>query len=91
MRMIEGENIVHYCTIVKEVVTSIHGVNGEIKDENLIRKVLSTALPIYGIREIRCTPSTNLTLNCVISRLTTFEMSKFDNYTPTTIESAFKS
>ena len=49
MRMMEGENIVQYCTRFKEVVKVIRGANGEIKDETMISKVLRTLLPIYAI------------------------------------------
>ena len=57
---------------------------------------MRTLLPIYAIRffaiqELRCTPGNTLTLEGVVGRLTTFEMSNFDNYTPTTIEFSFKS
>ena len=31
LRMVEGENIVQYCTRVKEVLNTIRGANGEIK------------------------------------------------------------
>lgn len=67
MRMMEGENIVEYCTRVKEVVNVIHGENGEINDETIIRKVLRTLLPIYVIRvstiqELRCTLGNTLNL-----------------------------
>jgi hypothetical protein len=96
MRMMEGENIVQYYTRVKEIVNAIRSANGEIKDEIVISKVLRTLLPIYAIRvstiqELRCTLGKNLTLEGIIGRLTTFEMSNFDNYTPAIIESAFKS
>ena len=40
---------------------------------------------------MRCTLGNDLTLEGVISRLTSFEMSNFDNFTPTTGESLFKS
>ena len=43
------------------------------------------------IQELRCTPSNNLTLEGVVGRLITFEMSNFDNYMLATIESTFKS
>ena len=94
--MMEGESIVQYCTRVKEVVNSIHGTNGEIKDKIVTSKVLRTVLPIYAIRvstikEVRCTPGNTLTLEGVIGRLIAFEMSSFDNYTPGTIKSSFTS
>ena len=40
---------------------------------------------------MRCTPSNDLTLERVIGRLISFEMLNFDNYTPATIKSSFKS
>ena len=89
MRMMEGENIVQYCTRFKEVFNAIRGANGEIKDETMISKVLRTLLPIYSIRV--STISNNLTLEGVIGRLTSFEMSNFDSYTPATIIFAFMS
>lgn len=96
MRMSKGENIVQYCARIKEVVNAIRGANKKIEDETIIRKVLRTLLLIYAIRvyviqELRCTLGNTLTLEGVIGRLTTFEMSNFDNYTPTTIEYSFKS
>ena len=62
----------------------------------MISKELRNLLPIYAIRvstikELRCMPSKNLTLEGVVGRLTPFEMSHFDNYRPTTIDSASKS
>ena len=94
MRMMEGENIVQYYTRVKEVFNAIWSANGEINNDIMISKVLRTLLPINSIRfsiiqELRCTLGNNLTLEGVVGRLTTFEMSNFDNYTPTTIESSF--
>ena len=96
MRMLEGENIVQYYTRVKKVFNSIQGENRTIEDEIVISKVLRTLLPIntirvYAIQELRCTPGITLTLEGVISSLTTYEMSNFDNYIPTTIEFTFKS
>ena len=62
----------------------------------MIKKVLRTPLPIYVIRvsaiqELKCTPSNKLTLEGVVGRLTAFELSNFDNFTPTYVESSFKS
>ena len=48
-RMVEGDNIVQYCTRVK-VVNVIQGENGTIEDETMTRKVLRILLPIYVIR-----------------------------------------
>lgn len=92
MRITEGENMVQYCTTIKEVVNVIRGAKGKIEDEIIISKVLITLLHIYVIRvfaiqELRCTPSNVITLEGVIGRIITFEMSNFDNYTPNTIES----
>ena len=94
--MMEGENIVQYFKGVKEDVNAIRGENGTIEDEIMIRKVLRNLLPIYSIRvstieEPRCTPCKKFTLEGVVSRLISFEMPKFDNYTPTTIGSSSKS
>lgn len=74
MRMVEGENIVQYCTRVKEVVNVIQG-----------------AIRVSTIQELRCTLGKYLTIEGVSGRLTYFQMSNFDNYTPATIESTFKS
>ena len=47
---------------------------------------------IHGANgELRCTLGKTLTLEGVIGILTLFEMSSFDNYTPSTIESSFRS
>ena len=52
-------------------------------------------LPVYAIRvsaiqELRCIPRNDLSLEGLGGRLTTFELSNFDNYKPQNIESAFK-
>lgn len=62
----------------------------------MISKILRTLLLVYDIRvstiqELRCNLGKNLTLEGVIGRIFAFEMSNFDNYTPTTVESSFKS
>ena len=46
MRIIEGENIVQYCTRIKEFFNAIRGENKTIEDEIVISKVLRTLLPI---------------------------------------------
>ena len=56
----------------------------------MLSKVLRTLLPIYAIRvfaiqELRCIPRNDLTLEGLVGRLTTFELSKFDNYKPENI------
>ena len=77
------------------MVNAIKGSNGNIGDEIAIRKVLRTLLPIYAIRvsiiqELKCIPTNNLTLEGLIGRPTTFELSNFDNYKPEHLESSFK-
>ena len=61
----------------------------------MLRKVLRTLLPIstirvFAIQELRCILGNNLTLEGLVGRLTTFELSNFDNYKPESLESAFK-
>lgn len=84
MKMMGGENIVQYCTRLKEVVNAIWGSNGTIEDEIVISKVFRTLLHIYAIRvstiqQLRCTLGKNLTLEGVVGRHFAFEMSSFDN------------
>ena len=43
------------------------------------------------IQELRCTPSDDLTLEVVIGRLNTFEMSNFNNFTLAYVDFSFKS
>ena len=93
--MTKAETIAQYYGWVKEVVNAIRGSNGKIDDVNMIRKALRTILFIYAIRvsaiqKLRCTLGNNLTLEGLIGSITTFELSKFDNFTPT-IELNFKS
>ena len=92
MRMQEGENVAQYCSKIKYVVNSIRGSTSKIDDEHVLRKFLRTLLPIYAIRvstiqEIRCVPGNDLTLEGLVGRLTTFEISNFDNYELENIES----
>lgn len=87
MRMEKGENIVQYVARIKEVVNTIRGSTGHIEDNTVLRKVLRTLQPIYAIRvfeiqELRCILGNNLTLEGLVARLTTFELSNFDNYKP---------
>ena len=96
MRMMEGENIIQYYIRVKEFFNGILGVNGKIKDETMISKVLRTLLPINSLRvfafqELRYILDGNLPLENVVGRLTTFEMPNFFNYIFATIECSFKS
>ena len=68
------------------------GVDGKISDEIVIKKVFRTLLPIYAIRvstiqELRCTHGNDLTLDSLVSRIISFELSFFDNFIAPTIES----
>ena len=95
MRMQEGENIAKYFSRIKDVVNYIRGSTGKIADETVLRKVLRTLLPIYAIRvpaiqELRCIPGPNLTLEGLVGRLTTFDLSNFDNFKYENVESSFK-
>ena len=61
----------------------------------MMRKVLRTLLPIYYIRvlaiqALRCIPGIKLSLEGIVSRLTAFELSNFDNYRPENLEFSFK-
>ena len=95
MRIEEGENIAQYVARIKEVVSAIKGAIGHIDDKFFLSKVLRTLLPIYAIRvstiqELRCIPGKNLTLDGVVGRITTFELSNFENYKLESLESTFK-
>ena len=84
MRMEEGENIAQYISSIKEVGNAIKGATSHIDDNIVLRKVLRTLLPIYAIRvfaiqELRCIPRNDLTLEGLVGRLTTFELSNFGN------------
>ena len=61
----------------------------------MLIKVLTTSLLVYAIRmstiqELKCILGNDLTLEGLVGRLTTFELSNFDNYKLENIESAFK-
>ena len=80
---------------MKEVVSAIRSLEGQLFEEIVCSKYLRTLLPIYAIRvsaiqELRCVPRNTLTFERIIGRLTTFELSNFDNYKPDNFESAFK-
>ena len=95
MRMEEGENIAQYVSRIKEVVGAIRSATGNLDDEIVIRKFLRTFLPIYAIRvstiqELRCILGNKLTLEGIVGRLTTFELSNFDNYKPKNLEFSLK-
>lgn len=94
MKMKEGENIVQYTNRLKEVVHAIRAFGGNIDDETVIKKILRTLLPVYAIRisvihETRAT--SNLTLDTLIGKLTTFELNNFNNSVVPSIESTFMS
>ena len=95
MRMQEGENIAQYCSQIKHFVNEIRGAIGKIDYDIVLRNFLRKLLPIYAIRffaiqELRCVPSSNLTLECVVGRFSTFELSNFDNFKSNNIESTLK-
>ena len=96
MRMEEGENISQYASRVKEVVSAIRSSAGHLDDEIVLRNFLRTLLPIYDIRvstiqELRCVPGNDLTLEGLVGRLTSFELSNFDNFKSNNVESTIKS
>lgn len=85
MRIQESEN----------VVNEIREATGKIDDDTVLRNFLRTLFPIYAIRvstiqELRCRLGNDLTLEGLVGRLTTFELSNFDNYKTKNIESDFK-
>ena len=91
MKMEEGENIAQYVATIKEVVSAIKGATGKIDDDTILSKVLRTLLPVYAIRvstihQLKCILGNDLTLEGQVGRLTTFELSNFDNYKPESIE-----
>lgn len=92
--MKEGETSILCSNQIKEVVSVIKVGGGVIIYEEVICKVLWTLLPIYAIRvysmqEFRAMPGDVLTIDALASRLTTFDLSKFDNSVPK-IHNAFK-
>lgn len=85
MKMQEGGNIAQYCGRTKEVVNAIRGANGIIDEENIIGKVLRTLRPIYAIKilaiqESRCNSANALTLEGLIGKPTTFQVSNYDKF-----------
>ena len=95
MKMEEGENAAQYGVRMKEVVSSIRSLGGQLPEETINSKYLRTLLPIYAIRvlaiqELRCVLGNTLTFEGIIRRLTIFELSNFDNYKPNNFESTFK-
>ena len=78
------------------MVNAIRGPRADKFDETIIRKVLRTlfainVVSVFVIQQLRFTLGNDLTLDSLIGRLTTFELSNFDNYTPSSGECAFKS
>lgn len=49
------------------------------------------AIKISAIQESRCNPNNALTLEILVGKLTTFELSNYDNFTVANVESTFKS
>ena len=95
MKMEEGENTTQYGARMKEVVSAIRSLGGQLQEEIVSSKYLRTVLPIYGIRfltikELRCVPRNTLSFEGIIGRITAFELSNFDKYKPDNFESTFK-
>lgn len=95
MKIEVGENVAQYGARIKEVVSAIRCLSGQLDDDTINNKFLRTFHPIYAIRvsaiqELRCVPGNNLSLEGIIGRLTAFDLSNFDNYRPNNVESAFK-
>ena len=85
MRMREDENIAKYIERVKENVSAIKASRGYIKEETIVSKVLTTLLPIYGIRvstiqERRCEANHKINLEAIVRRLISFELDNYENY-----------
>ena len=97
MKMREDENIAKYVEGIKVIVSMIKSSRGDIDNKIVVSKVLRTLIPIYAIilstiQEMRWDPNSNITLDALVGRLTTFELDNFDNYVPIShnIESNFK-
>ena len=95
MKMEESENAAQYGTRIKEVVSVIRCLSGQLDEDTINSKFLRTFLPIYAIRvstiqELRCVLGNNLSFEGIVGRLTTFELSNFDNYRLENVESSFK-
>ena len=77
-------------------MNSIRGAGDVISDDTMLSKVLRTLLLIYAnrvsiIQELRFTHCNDLTLDGLVGRLTEFELSNFDNYSPTRVKYYFLS
>ena len=95
MRMEEVETTPQYVSRIKEVVSAIKWATGQIDDDTVLRKVLRTLLPIYSIRvttiqELRCILGNDVTVEGLVGRITSFELSNYENYKPKSLESTFK-
>ena len=95
MRMEEGENIAQYVARIKEFVSAIKSATGKIDDDTILRKVLKTLLPKYIIRvstiqELRCIQGNDLSLEGLVGRLTSFDLSKYNYYKVESLETSFK-
>ena len=71
MKMEEGENPAQYGVRMKEVVSAIRILGGQLQEEIVSRKYLRTLLPIYAIRvsavqELRCVQGKTLTFEGII-------------------------
>ena len=74
MKMEEGENAAQYGARMKEVVSSIRSLGGQLPEEIVSRKYLRTLLLIYAIRvssiqELRCVQGNTLSFEGIVARL----------------------
>lgn len=97
MKMKENESIAQYSERIKASVSAIRAPSGKIDDVMVVSKVFRTLHPVYAInvlaiQEMRCDPKNDITLDALVGMLTIFELDKFDNYIPNSInlESAFQ-
>ena len=95
MKMEEGENATQYGARMREVVSAIRSLGGQLEEEIVSSEYLRTLFSIYAIRvsaiqELRCIQGNTLTFEGIIGRLTAFILSNFDNYKPNNLESTFK-
>ena len=80
MKMREDKNIAKYVERIKASVSAIRASGVKIEDTIVVRKVLKTLLPIYAIgvstiQEMICDPKDDITLDALVGRLATFELS----------------
>ena len=74
MKMEVDENVAQYASRIKEVVSAIRCLSGQLDEDIVNSKFLRTLLPIYAIRvsaiqELRCVPRNNLSLDRKSTRL----------------------